>query len=144
MNIRHPGQLKKSKSWGPLWSYQLKYQFWKNVTSEKWNSGGLNTFGHILSSLLGVITEYNSNHAQKQGKCSSQVITIAKTEKAQLWKNQKRKISAESAFLRPYVYKISSLLKGRKISKENVRVFNETFHSFLKWSKILYWYCPSS
>ena len=29
-----------------------------------------------------------------QGKCSYQVITIAKTEKAQLWKNQKRKISA--------------------------------------------------
>ena len=23
MNIRHPGQLKKSKSWGPFWSYQL-------------------------------------------------------------------------------------------------------------------------
>ena len=29
----------------------LKYQFWKNVTSEKWNSDGLNTFGHFLSSL---------------------------------------------------------------------------------------------
>ena len=25
----------------------LKYQFCKNVTSEKWNSDGLNTFGHI-------------------------------------------------------------------------------------------------
>ena len=25
----------------------LKYQFCKNVTSEKWNSGGLNTFRHI-------------------------------------------------------------------------------------------------
>ena len=24
MNIRHPGQLKKSKSWGPFWSYWLK------------------------------------------------------------------------------------------------------------------------
>jgi hypothetical protein len=23
MNIRHPGQLKKLKSWGPIWSYQL-------------------------------------------------------------------------------------------------------------------------
>jgi hypothetical protein len=23
MNIRHPGQLKKLKSWGPFWSYQL-------------------------------------------------------------------------------------------------------------------------
>ena len=23
MNIRHPGQLKKIKSWGPFWSYQL-------------------------------------------------------------------------------------------------------------------------
>ena len=23
MNIRHPWQLKKSKSWGPFWSYQL-------------------------------------------------------------------------------------------------------------------------
>ena len=43
----------------------LKYQFWKNVTSEKWNSGGLNTFGHILSSLLGVIAIVFSNHAQK-------------------------------------------------------------------------------
>ena len=43
----------------------LKYQFWKNVTSEKWNSGGLNTFTTYLSSLLGVIAEYNSNHAQK-------------------------------------------------------------------------------
>ena len=47
-----------------LWSL-LKYQFWKNVTSEKWNSGGLNTFTTYLSSLLGVIAEYNSNHAQK-------------------------------------------------------------------------------
>ena len=26
---------------------QLKYQFWKNVTSEKWNSEQLNTFQHI-------------------------------------------------------------------------------------------------
>ena len=43
----------------------LKYQFWKNVTSEKWNSDGLNTFTTYLSSLLGVIAEYNSNHAQK-------------------------------------------------------------------------------
>ena len=33
----------------------LKYQFWKNVTSEKWNSDGLNTFTTYLSSLLGVI-----------------------------------------------------------------------------------------
>ena len=41
----------------------LKYQFWKNVTSEKWNSVGLNTFTTYLSSLLGVIAEYNSNHA---------------------------------------------------------------------------------
>ena len=32
----------------------LKYQFWKNVTSEKWNSVGLNTFTTYLSSLLGV------------------------------------------------------------------------------------------
>jgi hypothetical protein len=23
MNIQHPWQLKKSKSWGPFWSYQL-------------------------------------------------------------------------------------------------------------------------
>jgi hypothetical protein len=23
MNIRHPGELKKLKSWGPFWSYQL-------------------------------------------------------------------------------------------------------------------------
>ena len=24
MNIRHPGQLKKIKSWGTFWSYQLE------------------------------------------------------------------------------------------------------------------------
>ena len=45
--------------------FWLKYQFWKNVTLEKWNSGGLNTFGHFLSSLLGVIAIVFSNHAQK-------------------------------------------------------------------------------
>ena len=28
-------------------SKSLKYQFWKNVTSEKWNSDKLNTFGYI-------------------------------------------------------------------------------------------------
>ena len=33
--------------WPCLLKYLLKYQFWKNVTSEKWNSDGLNTFGHI-------------------------------------------------------------------------------------------------
>ena len=76
-----------------------------------------------------------------QGKCSSQVITIAKTEKSQLWKNQKRKISAS---LRAYVCKISSLLKGRKISIENYSVFNESFYSFAKLSRILFWYCPRS
>ena len=43
----------------------LKYQFWKNVTSEKWNSDGLNTFTTYLSSLLGVIAIVFSNHAQK-------------------------------------------------------------------------------
>ena len=37
----------------------LKYHFWKNVTSEKWNSDTLNTFGHFLSSFLGVIAEYS-------------------------------------------------------------------------------------
>ena len=42
-----------------------KYQFWKNVTSEKWNSDTLNTFGHFLSSLLGVIATVFSNHSQK-------------------------------------------------------------------------------
>ena len=46
----------------PSW---LKYQFWKNVTSEKWNSDGLNTFTTYLSSLLGVIAIVFSNHAQK-------------------------------------------------------------------------------
>ena len=35
--------------------YLLKYQFWKNVTSEKWNSDELTTFTSYLSSLLGVI-----------------------------------------------------------------------------------------
>ena len=45
---------------------QLKYQFWKNVTSEKCNSDGLNTFGHRnLSSHLGVIAIVFSNHTQK-------------------------------------------------------------------------------
>ena len=43
----------------------LKYQFWKNVTSEEWNSGTLNTFGHFLSSFLGVIATVFSNHAEK-------------------------------------------------------------------------------
>ena len=37
----------------------------KEVTSEKCNSVELNTFTTYLSSLLGVIAEYNSNHAQK-------------------------------------------------------------------------------
>ena len=43
----------------------LKYQFWKKVTSEKWNSDALNTFTTYLSSLLGVIAIVFSNHAQK-------------------------------------------------------------------------------
>ena len=37
----------------------------KEVTLEKCNSVELNTFTTYLSSLLGVIAEYNSNHAQK-------------------------------------------------------------------------------
>ena len=45
-------------------NHGLKYQFWKNVTSEKWNSGGLNTFTTYLSSLLGVIAEYNSKKGE--------------------------------------------------------------------------------
>ena len=51
------------------WSLQIsiyvKYQFWKNVTSEEWNSGTLNTLGHFLFSFLGVIAEYSSSHTQK-------------------------------------------------------------------------------
>ena len=43
----------------------LKYQFWKNVTLEKMNSDGLNTFTTYFSSLLGVIAIVFSNHAQK-------------------------------------------------------------------------------
>ncbi len=37
----------------------------KEVTSEKCNSGELNTFTTYLSSLLGLIAEYTSNHVQK-------------------------------------------------------------------------------
>ena len=40
---------------------------------ERWTSDQLNTFTTNLSSLLGVIAEYNSNHAQKWGQicCNS-------------------------------------------------------------------------
>ena len=51
----------------------LKYQFWKNVTSEEWNSGTLNTFGHFLSAFLSMIAEYSSNHAQKWRQTVSNV-----------------------------------------------------------------------
>jgi len=48
-----------------LWWRLLRCQFWKNVTSEKWNSDGLNTLEHPLPSLLCVIATVFSNHAQK-------------------------------------------------------------------------------
>ena len=32
----------------------LKYQFWKNVTSEKWNSEQLTTFQHICPHLIAI------------------------------------------------------------------------------------------
>ena len=56
----------------------VKYQFWKNVTSEEWNSGTLNTFGHFLSSFLGVIAECSSNHAQKWRQKVSKSFTFPK------------------------------------------------------------------
>ena len=57
----------------------LKYQFWKNVTSEKWNSDQLTTFTTYLSSLLGVIAIVFSNHAQKWGQIcceSGQLVRV--------------------------------------------------------------------
>ena len=46
----------------------------KEVTSEKCNSVELNTFTTYLSSLLGVIAEYNSNHSQKEDKYVEKVF----------------------------------------------------------------------
>ena len=63
--IYHKGRSGVNFCFNPLLDTLLKYQFWKNVTSEKWNSDTLNTFGHFLSSLLGVIATVFSNHAQK-------------------------------------------------------------------------------
>ena len=65
----------------------LIYGFWvsvcitkvpilKEFTSEKCNSVELNTFTTYLSSLLGVIDEYNSNHAQKWGKYVEKVFNL--------------------------------------------------------------------
>ena len=48
------------------WNHILKYGFCS--ISERWTSDQLNTFTTYLSSLLGVIAEYNSNHAQKWGQ----------------------------------------------------------------------------
>ena len=42
----------------------LKYGFCNKVISERWNSDQLTTFTTYLSSLLDLIAEYNSNHAQ--------------------------------------------------------------------------------
>ena len=57
----------------PQWLFDLpdnvpKVPILKEVTSEKCNSVELNTFPTYLSSILGVIAEYNSNHAKKWGQ----------------------------------------------------------------------------
>ena len=50
---------------GKVFQIVTKVPILKEVTSEKCNSIELNTFSTYLSSLLGVIAEYNSNHAHK-------------------------------------------------------------------------------
>ena len=48
-----------------LAGWPAKVPILKEVTSEKSKSVELNTFATYLSSLSGVIAEYNSNYAQK-------------------------------------------------------------------------------
>ena len=50
---------------GKVFKIVTKVPILKEVTSEKCNSVELNTFSTYLSSLFGVIAEYNSNQAQK-------------------------------------------------------------------------------
>ena len=56
----------------------LKYGFCNKVISERWNSDELNTFTTYLSSLLGVIAEYNSNHAQKWGQICCKSVQLVR------------------------------------------------------------------
>ena len=42
MNNRHPWLLKKSKSWGPFWSYQLNSTANSAYSPGKWAKHGLN------------------------------------------------------------------------------------------------------
>ena len=67
----------------------LKYRFCNKVISERWNSDQLNTFTTYLSSLLGVIAEYNSNHAQKWGQicCKSVQLVRASSFRNDLLQN---------------------------------------------------------
>ena len=47
MNNRHPWQLKKSKSWGPFWSYQLN------------STGNLAHLAHFLGKWAGLAVLFN-------------------------------------------------------------------------------------
>ena len=58
--------------------YRLKYGFCNKVISERWNSDQLNTFTTHLSSLLGMIAEYNSNHAQKWGQICCESVQLVR------------------------------------------------------------------
>ena len=60
------------------YSWILKYGFCNKVFSERWNSDQLNTFTTYLSSLFGVIAEYNSNHAQKWGQICSKCVQLVR------------------------------------------------------------------
>ena len=68
----------------------------------------------------------NTQQEQNQGRFISKVLTIEELRKSQLQNRKREKISV---FLRAIVSAISSLLKGRNISKETkdlikqVRIF---------------------
>ena len=60
------------------WSTLLKYGFCNKVISERWNSDQLTTFTTYLSSLLDLIAEYNSNHAQKWGQICCKSVQLVR------------------------------------------------------------------
>ena len=63
-----------------FYDFYLKYGFCNKVILERWNSDQLTTFTTYLSSLLDVIAEYNSNHAQKWGQIcceSGQLVRVS-------------------------------------------------------------------
>ena len=60
------------------WGVLLKYQFCKNVTLEKWNSDGLNTFGQIclhfwawLLNTTAITPKSEDKYVQKCSTCQS-------------------------------------------------------------------------